>query len=49
MSLISLQDHANVIESLDLHLASDGVVLTVEERSELQALRNWIALQRTKF
>ena len=48
MSLISQQDRENAIEALDFYLFSKGQDMTEAKRGELNALLNWIKLEKTK-
>ncbi len=48
MSLISQRDREVVIESLDFYLFSKGVDFSEEKRMEINALLNWIKLERFK-
>ena len=48
MSLISQKDRKNVIESLDFYLFSKGQDMTEQKRGELNALLNWIKLEKFK-
>lgn len=48
MSLISQQDREVVIEALDFYLFSKGEDFTEEKRMEVNALLNWIKLEKFK-
>ena len=48
MSLISQKDRKNAIEALDFYLFSKGQDMTEEKRGELNALLNWIKLEKSK-
>jgi len=48
MSLISQKDREVVLEALDFYVFSKGVDFTEEKRMELNALINWIKLEKYK-
>jgi len=48
MSLISQQDRTLAIEALDFYLFSKGTDFTEAKRAEVNALLNWIKLEKTK-
>ena len=48
MSLLSQKDRKKVIESIDFYLFSKGQDMTEMERSELNALLNWVKLEYSK-
>lgn len=48
MSLISQKDRENTIEALDFYLFSKGQDMTEAKRAELNALLNWVKLEKTK-
>ncbi len=48
MSLISQRDREVAIEALDFYLFSKGNDFTEEKRMEVNALMNWIKLEKTK-
>lgn len=48
MSLISQQDRDLAAEALDFYLFSKGNDFTEEKRAEVNALLNWIKLERFK-
>ena len=48
MSLISQQDRTLAIEALDFYLFSKGTDFTEAKRAEVNALLNWIKLERSK-
>jgi hypothetical protein len=48
MSLISQQDRTLTIEALDFYLFNKGTDFTEAKRAEVNALLNWIKLEKTK-
>jgi hypothetical protein len=48
MSLISQRDREVVIEALDFYLFNKGNDFTIEKRMELNALLNWVKLEKFK-
>jgi hypothetical protein len=48
MSLISQQDRELAIEALDFYLFSKGNDFTEAKRAEVNALLNWIKLEKSK-
>jgi hypothetical protein len=48
MSLISQQDRELAIEALDFYLFNKGNYFTETKRAEVNALLNWIKLEKTK-
>jgi hypothetical protein len=48
MSLISQQDRELTIEALDFYLFSKGNDFTEEKRAQLNALLNWIKLEKSR-
>ena len=48
MSLISQQDRDLAIEALDFYLFSKGNDFAEAKRAEVNALLNWIKLEKTK-
>jgi hypothetical protein len=48
MSLISQQDRTLAIEALDFYLFSKGNDFNDAKRAEVNALLNWIKLEKTK-
>lgn len=48
MSLISQRDREVAIEALDFYIFSKGRDFTEEKRMEVNALLNWIKLERDK-
>jgi len=48
MSLISQQDRDLAIEALNFYLFSNGNDFTEAKRAEVNALLNWIKLEKTK-
>lgn len=48
MSLLSQKDRDNVIEALDFYIFNKGLDMTEEKRSEINALLNWVKLEKTK-
>ena len=48
MSLISQQDRDLAIEALDFYLFSKGNDFTEAKRAEVNALLNWVKLEKSK-
>jgi hypothetical protein len=48
MSLISQRDRDVAIEALDFYIFSKGVDFTEEKRMEINALINWLKLEKSK-
>jgi hypothetical protein len=48
MSLISQQDRELTIEALDFYLFSKGNDFTEAKRAEVNALLNWIKIEKSK-
>ena len=48
MSLISQQDRTIAIEALDFYLFNKGTDFTEAKRAEVNALLNWIKLEKSK-
>jgi hypothetical protein len=48
MSLISQRDREVTIEALDFYLFNKGNDLSEEKRMELNALLNWVKLEKSK-
>jgi hypothetical protein len=48
MSLISQKDRNLTIEAIDFYLSSKGQDMTESKRGELNALLNWIKLEKYK-
>jgi hypothetical protein len=48
MSLISQRDREVAIEALDFYIFSKGPDFTEEKRGEVNALLNWIKLEKFK-
>lgn len=48
MSLISQRDREVAIEALDFYIFSKGNDFTEEKRGEINALLNWIKLEKFK-
>ena len=48
MSLISQRDREVVIEALDFYIFNKGNDFTEEQRMELNALINWLKLEKFK-
>jgi hypothetical protein len=48
MSLISQRDRDITIEALDFYIFSKGVDFTEEKRMEINALINWLKLEKFK-
>ena len=49
MSLISQQDRKLAIEALDFYLFSKGNDFTEVKRAEVNALLNWIKLEKSRY
>jgi hypothetical protein len=49
MSLISQQDRNLAIEALDFYLFSKGNDFTEAKRAEVNALLNWVKLEKSKY
>jgi hypothetical protein len=48
MSLISQRDRDVAIEALNFYIFSKGVDFTEEKRMEINALINWLKLEKSK-
>jgi hypothetical protein len=49
MSLISQQDRVLTIKALDHYASSFKDVMTEAERAEVNALLNWVKLEKSKY